>query len=85
MKNYPILSFIIALSVSLVSCGGDEIPEDIADAQTPLETLNTPINAEEMVLIPAGDARLGTDSKNRLDIRYRSRHTDGFCRGVLHR
>ena len=66
MKYYAILCFIIGLSVSLVSCGGDESPEELMDSQTPPKVLDTPIDVEEMVLIPAGEVRLGTDNKTDL-------------------
>ena len=66
MKRCVILYFIIGLSVSLVSCGADESPEAFTDSQTSLETLDTPIDVEEMVLIPAGEVELGTDTKTDL-------------------
>ena len=66
VKYSAILCFIIGLNVSLISCGGDETPEDFMDPQTSLEVSNTPIDIEEMVLIPAGEVRLGTDSKTDL-------------------
>ena len=66
MKHCAILCFIIGLSVSLVSCGGDESPEELIDSQASLETLDASIDVEEMVLIPAGEVRLGTDSKTDL-------------------
>ena len=66
MKRCLILCFMIGLSVNFIACGGDEIPEDSLREQTPLETLNTTIDVEEMVLIPAGEVSLGTDNKTDL-------------------
>ena len=66
VKYCAILCFIIGLTVSLISCGGDETPEDLMDPQTPLTVSDTPIDVEEMVLIPAGEVRLGTDNKTDL-------------------
>lgn len=54
------------MSVNLIACGGDETPEDSIYTQIPPEARNTPIDAEEMVLIPAGAVRLGTDNKTDL-------------------
>lgn len=66
MKRCVILYFIIGLSVSLIACGGDETSEDSVREQTPLAALGTPIDVEEMVLIPAGEVELGTDDKTDL-------------------
>ncbi len=66
MKRCIVLYFIIGVSVSLIACGGDETSEDSPRTQTRLVTLETPINFEEMVLIPAGEVELGTDSKTDL-------------------
>lgn len=66
VKSCSILCFIIGLTVSLTSCGGDETPEDLRDPQTSLETSDTAIDVEEMVLIPAGEVQLGTDNKTDL-------------------
>lgn len=54
------------MSVSLIACDGDETSEDSVREQTPLAALDTPIDVEEMVLIPAGEVRLGTDDKTDL-------------------
>ncbi len=62
-KHCAILFFAIGLSISLIACSGDETPENLMDSQTSLEGSNTSIDVEEMVLIPAGEVRLGTDSK----------------------
>lgn len=61
-----ILCFIIGLSVSCVSCGGDETPEGFTDSQTSLEDPDSRIDVEEMVLISAGEVQLGTDNKTDL-------------------
>ena len=66
VKRCVILYVIIGLSVSLIACGGDETPEESVLAQTPQETRDTAINVEEMVLIPAGEVKLGTDNKTDL-------------------
>ena len=66
MKRCVILYFIIGVSVSLIACGSDETSEDAAREQTPLTVLDTPINVEEMILIPAGEVRLGTNNKTDL-------------------
>lgn len=65
-KHCTVLCLIIGLSVSLISCGGDEASEDFMDSQTSPEASDTPIDVEEMVLIPSGEVRLGTDSKTDL-------------------
>lgn len=52
--------------MSLISCGGDETPEDVMGSQTRLEASDSTIDFEEMVLIPAGEVRLGTDNKTDL-------------------
>ena len=54
--------FIIGVSVGLVSCGGD----DFMESQTSLKAVDSPVDVEEMVLIPAGAVRLGTDDKTDL-------------------
>lgn len=66
VKRCVILYLIIGVSVSLIACSGDETPEDSAREQTPLAALDTPIDVEEMVLVPEGEVRLGTDSKTDL-------------------
>ncbi len=66
VKHCAILCFFIGLSVNLTSCGDDESPEELTDSQTSLEASDTRIDVEEMVLIPAGEVRLGTDSKTNL-------------------
>ena len=66
VKRCVVLYFMIGLSVSLIACGGDEALEDSVLEQTPLAALDTPINVEEMILIPAGEVRLGTDNKTHL-------------------
>ena len=66
VKHYVLLCFIIGLKVNLISCGGDQTPEDLMDSQTSLATSDTLLRVEEMVLIPAGAVRLGTDNKTDL-------------------
>ena len=66
VKHYGVLCFIIGVSISLVSCGGDENPEDLIDSQTSPEVIHASIDVEETILIPAGEVRLGTDLKTDL-------------------
>ena len=66
VKRCVVLYFMIGLSVSFIACGGDEALEDSVPEQTPLAALDTPINVEEMILIPAGEVPLGTDNKTHL-------------------
>ena len=66
MKHCILLWSVIGLSISLLACSGDENPEGIVDAETSPEGLHAPIDVEEMVLIPAGEVRLGTDNKTDL-------------------
>ena len=66
VKHCAILGLIIGLNISLISCGGDETPEDFMDSSTSLAAADIPIDVEEMVFISAGAVRLGTDSKTDL-------------------
>ena len=66
VKHCAVLCLIIGLNVSLISCSGDETSEDFMDSQTSLVASDTPIDVEEMILIPAGEVRLGTDNKTDL-------------------
>lgn len=66
VKHCILLWSVISLSISLLACSGDENPEGIVDAETSPEGLHAPIDVEEMVLIPAGEVRLGTDNKTDL-------------------
>lgn len=66
MRHCALLFFIIGLSVSLVACGGDEKLEDSVNPQISSEDLRPPIDVEEMILIPAGKVRLGTNLKTDL-------------------
>ena len=66
VKHYTILCLIIGLSVGLFACGGDENPEAPIDSQTSSEALHTAIDVDEMILVPAGEVRLGTNLKTDL-------------------
>ncbi|RKU11776.1 hypothetical protein C6503_18160 [Candidatus Poribacteria bacterium] len=66
VKHCAILSLIVGLNINLISCGGDETPEDFIDSQTSLAASDIPIDVEEMVFVSAGEVRLGTDSKTLL-------------------
>ena len=74
MKHYAVLCFIISLSVSFISCGSDETSEELTASQTSLEDLQRPIDTEEMIFVPAGEVRLGTNLKTDLTFGTEANH-----------
>ncbi len=66
VRRYTFLCFIIGVVASLVACGGDEDPEDSVDLDTSSVGVPAPIDVEEMILVPAGEVRLGTNLKTDL-------------------
>lgn len=66
VKHYAVLCFIISLSIGLLSCGSDDNPDDPVHLQEFSEAPHAEIDVEEMVLISAGEVRLGTNLKTDL-------------------